>query len=479
MRAFHRALNLRPGELGLTVLLALLYYLVLCTHYFLKPARDALFLTRNGPAELPVVFILSALVSLPITSFYSRLFRLLPLNRMILGTFAFLAANLVGLRFLIGASGGWIYYTFYIWVGIFGAITTSQFWLLSNALFDATQAKRVFAILGTGGILGAVTGGELTSALVGRVGLATEDLLWLSIAVLTGCTGLVAWIWHATAVLRRAEAVRSRPQRIPERGAAKGTLEVLRTVRRSTHLTLTLGIFAVTVVVGTFIDFQFKTVSYEAFSDAGSLTSFLGTFYSRVALVSLAVQLLVAGRLLGSFGAVAGLLVLPLALAAGTAAMILHPVLVAAVALRGGEMTFKYSLDKTARELLFLPVPMAVKRDVKIWFDLFVDRWFRGLAGVLLLILTLVLGLSIRGVAVATAGLVAAWVILVVRLRPAYAEAFRQAIIRREDDVVGALPRMADKEVVTSLIASLRSSNPGQVLYALRLFDDTPDIEIN
>ena len=475
MRTIYRLLNLRSGELGTTSLLAVLYYAILCTHYFLKPARDSLFLVQSGPAELPFVFILGAIISVPITSLYTRAGRSLSPSHLMALSFVFFALNLVGLRFVIMTHPVWVY-VFYIWVGFFGAITVSQFWLLAGKMFDASQGRRVFAVLGTGGILGSVTGGELTNALVGRFHLATEDLIWVSAASLLVCVIPVLWIGQRSS----PDSTESRrpSRRDKDSSALRGTREVIKTVRSSKHLTLTVGILAATVIVGTFVDYLFKTAAYDAFETPADLTSFLGVFYSRVSLVALVVQLFLAGRLLGIFGAVGGLLLLPLTLSAGALWMFILPGLGAAVMLRGGEMTLKYSLDKTARELLFLPVPEAIKRDVKIWVDLFVDRWFRGLAGLLLLAMTLLLGLPMRAVVLVTLLFLAAWVLMVLRMRPAYTDAFRNAIIRRESTVVEQLPKTSNDALVEPLLESLRSEKPQQVLYALGILQDVRGVDL-
>ncbi len=69
MRQFLRTLvEIRRGELAITLLMSLNYYLVLVTYYFLKPARDSLFLVEIGPGQLPVVFMLIAVVATPVTA---------------------------------------------------------------------------------------------------------------------------------------------------------------------------------------------------------------------------------------------------------------------------------------------------------------------------------------------------------------------------------------------------------------------------
>ena len=53
-RFFKSLIDIRRGEVTLTLLMFFYYYLLLVTYYFLKPARDSLFLVRLGAEQLPL-----------------------------------------------------------------------------------------------------------------------------------------------------------------------------------------------------------------------------------------------------------------------------------------------------------------------------------------------------------------------------------------------------------------------------------------
>jgi len=189
--------DLRAGERRLAVLMSANYFLLLLFYYLLKPARDSLFLVEISPAQLPLAYVLTALVAAPVTAAYARAGLKHRLDRLIALTTIVLMVNLVVLRWLIGVRQEWVFYLFYSWVGVAGGLTTSQFWLLANGVFDAAQAKRIFPLLGLGGIAGAFVGGEFTSFLISNLGLPTRDLILVSVLVLAA-----AGLFH-----RRIEAV--------------------------------------------------------------------------------------------------------------------------------------------------------------------------------------------------------------------------------------------------------------------------------
>lgn len=169
---------------------------------------------------------------------------------------------------------------------------------------------------------------------------------------------------------------------------------------------------------------------------------------------------------------------LPIAIFAGSAAMFIFPGLIAAVLLRGSDGTLKYSIDKTGRELLFLPIPLAIKKKVKIFIDLFIDRWFRGLAGGLLLLCTLVLKMDVKQLSLVVAGLLVVWLVFVLLMRKEYVNSFRKAIEKREIDLSGITMHINDQATVNSLIISLGSRSERQVVYALEMLKSVKDVEL-
>ena len=464
-RRLTATLGLREGEGLVALLMAGSYFLLLVSHYFLKPARDALFLTEASPAQLPLVFMASALVAAPATALYARAGRRLSLDKLSAATVLVLALSLALLRWLLDLGQVWVFYLFYAWVGIYGVLATAQFWLVANTLFDSVQARRVFPALGVAGILGAVVGGMATGQIVDRLGIATEDLSLIALGLLLASGTLLILAWPRRSVSESARDLRARARRSSSYKHGEG----LRLVLRSRHLTLMVGLIAVSVMVTAFVDFQFKTVTFASLSGTSELTSFLGRFYALVSLLSLFIQLLLTNRLLRWFGAVGALLILPVLLALGSAAMLAAPALAAGLLLRGSDLALKHSLDKTGRELLYLPVPQALKQRTKVAIDLIVDRWGRGLAGLLLLVLTAGVGLTVRDLGVVVALLAVVWIVLLVAMRGTYRGAFRVAIARRSLDVADLRGGIGDAATAESVLTSLTTGNERQILYGLDL----------
>ncbi len=452
----------RRGERGLATLLTVTYAIDLFGLYLLKPARDTIFLSRLSSADLPLAFMLTALLAVPVSVVYGRASRRWSLTRVHLVSFAVVVLLLASWWPLLRTPSGAASYAFYAWVGVAGGLVTAQFWLLGNAVCDAARAKRLFPLLSLGGIAGAALGGWTTGRVAATIGLDPVALV---------PAGAVAW---AVALVLSAVIVRRWP---PATGRMRGDAAPAEAgLRRSfadlvgsRHLLTIVGLVAVGVMTATFVDFQFKSAAAEAYAGREALLGYLGTFYARMSLLALALQVLLTSRLLRDMGVGGSLLVLPGALLLGSVALLFFPVLPVAAGLRAGEMGLKYSLDKTTRELLYLPVPLGMKRRFKVFIDTIVERAARGVAGLVLLACTSLLGLSWRGTVPLSLAFVVAWIALAVAMRRRYLASFRDAVARRDiaqDDLRVAV---RDPGSLAVLEAALGADDPREVAYALTM----------
>ncbi len=423
---FQSILGLHRRERTLALLMALYHFLLLMSLYLLKPVRDSLFLSGRGPAELPFVFILTTAVVVPVAYLHTRAGRRLNVGPLIDSVSVALVLSLVGLRGLLGVEGEWVAYLLYAWVSIYGLLVTSQFWLMANALFTASQSKRVFTVLSAGAILGAIVGGEVTGLLVDGLGVESENLLLGAAGVLLVSAGLGRWIRGRK---HQGEAELDGASDDPAPEEAAGAVSI---IRDSRHVQLIVGILTLMVVVSTLVDYQFKTVAAQAFATEDGLTSFMGQFYGRVSIIALFVQFVLAPWMMRIVGIGGALSVLPGMLALGSVGMLIVPGLAAGVFLRGAGQSLKHSIDKTGRELLFVPVSLEKKKQVKVFIDLFVDQGAQGLAGVLLIGLAYGLGLGVEMLSVVVLGLIGLWGVLAYRVRYTYVDQFRAKLRAQE-----------------------------------------------
>ncbi|MCP4724164.1 MAG: hypothetical protein GY863_03965 [bacterium] len=471
-------LNLRKGEYIITFLMFFYSFILLVTYYLLKPARDALFLTDIGPSQLPIVFVLIGIIAIPVNSLYSIASRRYRINQLINYTIIALIICLFILRWLMQFDHPWIPYAFYIWVSIFGALTTSQFWLYANTIFNPSQAKRVFILLSLGAILGAFVGGELERLVEGIAETETfniGNILFFCIGLLVICMVFVnaSWIYKS----RENDDLIVRKQGKKTEETKLG--DAFSTIKKSRYLLVIVGIIGMTMATSSFVDYQFKAMANAAYSNPKELGAFLGKFYGRMSLACFILQTFFSYRLLKFLGVGGIIRFLPFGLLLGSATMLFMPGLLAGVMLRGTDGTIKYSLDKTGRELLFLPVSQEIKNKIKIFIDVIVDRWFRAVAGGLMILFITILDFSVSQVSIIVIILLAIWISLTFIIKKEYTDAFRKAIEKRDIDPSELRFNVGDPSTIEHLKNLIKSKNDRQVIYGLDMLQSVKDVDIS
>ena len=135
---------------------------IMAAHALLETARDSLFLARIPPSHLAWAYLAIALLSLAIFLFQRR--EGSDQSRLVIWLLASSGVTLA-FWFLVGKGHLWVLYLLYIWSGVFATLVIVRFWAMLAGFFTVGQAKRVFAFVGVGGVLGAITGSALAALL--------------------------------------------------------------------------------------------------------------------------------------------------------------------------------------------------------------------------------------------------------------------------------------------------------------------------
>ncbi|MBI1940406.1 MAG: HEAT repeat domain-containing protein, partial [Acidobacteria bacterium] len=458
-------LNLERGE-ELPVLLLFLYLTTaLAAFVIAKAVRDSLFLEQFSAKSLPYAYIGVALVIGLVVSIYVRLASRIRQTTLISVTLVFLILNVLLLWWGVRAQWAPIAGIFYIWTNIFGIIITVQVWTVASSTLDTRQARRLFPLIGSGGILGATVGGMIAAGAVDTLG--TDNLVLLLALLLIVSIAIVQTLSRRN---RGADFVRPRPAGgLATRQMSIGT--VFRATFQSRYLRLIAILLMLSAIVTLIIDFQFKAIAQESFASKDELTGFFGSFYSYVGISAFLLQLLAGPRIFEKYGLRLTLLVLPLALLAGTAILLAYPLrLWTGVLLKGSEGTIRYSIDRSTIETLYVPVPETVKAQVKAVIDMVFQRVSDGVGGVLLLLMTDVLDFGMSSLAVFNGLLLSAWVWAALKTRKEYVSAVRATLSERQilpESVVRSAFR--DRGSIDALRAMLNEKDEEVVLYAMEV----------
>ena len=289
---------------------------------------------------------------------YTRIAARLGSRVMTVGTLVFFSSNALlfwhGFRAHPGAGtkpgsfGFLLPGMFYVWVNCFGAIAPVQAWTFVSTLFDTRQARRLFGLVGAGASLGAVTAGLLARVLVRPVG-GTVNLLLVLAALILAAAGIVAF---AGVRLRR---VGPTTRRTPPKHPFSDSIGL---IVRSPYLRLLAALVFLVAISTQWTAFQLSVVANARFgAHADALTAFFGTFYFVMGVATFTLQLLLSGPVLRRFGVAVTIVILPLTLGMGSALILLLPGFWPVLFTNACDQGFRFSLDKSTYELLYLPLP--------------------------------------------------------------------------------------------------------------------------
>ena len=427
--------EVKPGEGGTLLLLAVNVFLLLTAYYLIKPVRESLILTGGGAevksyASAGQVILLAIAVPL-----YARLAGRFERRKLISIVTLFFMACLVAFYFLVlaGASVGVV---FYLWVGIFNLMVVAQFWSFANDVYTPEEGKRLFVIVAFGASLGAIVGCKMAGLLLGLVGMA--QLLLLACALL----GISIVLTNIVDTRERRGAGKDSKPRVDEPvgeetgggsdGEGMGKTSGFKLVMRSRYLTMIAFLMLLANWVNTTGEYILSKLVSNAAADAvaagtaGGLDAgaWIGQFYSDfffyVNVLGVILQLFAVSRILKYMGVRVALLILPLTALVGNLLVVALPVLAYLRWTKTFENATDYSLQNTVRNVLFLPCTREEKYNAKQAVDTFFVRAGDVFSAGLVFAGTTYLSFNIRSFAAFNAGLVVVWVILAVLIGREY-----------------------------------------------------------
>ena len=459
--------DVRSGEFRRVGLMAAFLFFLLAANNVIKVVRDSLFLSRFPITQLPYVYLMAAAIAGAVITIYSRYTSRLSLSQVILGTHAFIISNVIIFWLLIALYDfGWVLYAFYMWSAIVGLVVVAQFWTLANDLFNSREGKRLFGILTAAGTLGAMTGGVAANFAV-KFFFGTYQLLWFIVALFGGALG-VAWfgVENARAAKHRESVTASEVKKQDASG-------ILDTLRSSRYLQAIAALVFVSVVVSTLIDYQFKAAAKEAYQSTDALTGFFGSYYAWLSIVTFIVQVWLTGKLFAGLGLTPSLLLLPITLLAGSIGFLAWPGLLTATATRFAEASLRTSVNHTGVEILYLPIPDFIKKKIKVFLDVTIERLGDGTAALIILFYILFLGGSeVTLLSYFSIGLIFLWAAFVFVAQGGYMDAMRRSLAYREVSLKEVQIDYAEKGTVDAVLKTLEEKDEPSVLFGLDLIEN-------
>jgi AAA family ATP:ADP antiporter len=451
-----RLLDVRPGERRNAAGAFLTLFGMLAAHTLLETARDTLFLMDLPAGRLPFVYLGIAIVAL---AFGQLRFRFAgPDGRnQIAGLSVAAAAVTLLFRLLLPHSDTWLLYALYLWSGLIATLLVVRFWTVAAELFTFSQAKRLFPLVGSGSILGAVAGSAVARAIV--VGAEPTALLPAAAAAFL-LTAL------APAILCKPPPEDRVRHLVPEEDRPADSWANLRDIVAHPYLKRIAALMVLSTTTFTVADFVFKsavasTVSAEQLGWVFATTALIVNVFSLVA------QLVLVGWMTRRLAVDRVLTVLPVLLLGAAAWIAAGGGALAAFLLRGVDGTFRHSLQRTANEVLWVPLSSEWRERSKGLIDVIGQRGGQAFAS-LGLLLAGWLGVTQPVLGAILVALCIAWIAVAIDVKRPYFDVFRRTLDEGSIRTRIEFPELSLSSL-ESLIAALGSADEKEVRAGLDL----------
>jgi ATP:ADP antiporter, AAA family len=469
-RLLRPIVQFRDGEITTALLMFLYAFLAMTSYNIIKPITRSEFIAGFGAENIPYVTFTMGLLIGVVMQGYTKLVSPVP-RRWLIPTTQVGIAGLLLLFYVLftTVASEWVgvAVAFYIVSQILSILLISQFWTLANDVYDPRQAKRIFGFIGGGASLGGATGAGLTAFLVRSVG--SENMILLAAGVMVVCLGIVTVI-----VRREKSAGTSDAAKTGEEESVSGG-EALRLLGASRHLQIISLVIAFGALASNIVDQQVNmaVAEFKGSGNKDAIAAFLGQLIVYLSLIGFVIQVTLTSRIHRILGIGFALLVLPFSMGGAAVVILFNRALWAPSMGRIVDTSIRYTIDKTSREVLFLPLPADLKYRAKPFIDVTMDRFAKGVAAVLMLICIKDwgLGLDWQQLSYVSLVIVGLWIVTAFAARREYMRSFRKSI--EQQIVAPADVRFGepDPSSVETLVSELAHPEPRRALYAIDLLD--------
>jgi AAA family ATP:ADP antiporter len=402
------------------------FFLIIAAYWLVKPIKKALLIGYYKESGWTVAGMhfdaaqveliakeINLLLAILATWLFAKVAFHLKREKLSLTIMAFFATGFLGFAILFYQPGVATRWLFYFFGDFFATLMVASFFAFLNDSGDSQMARRLYGIIGLGGVLGGFFGSAVIASYVKQV--SPSGVALMAIGAL-GVMALIAWFAG-----KRIAILPNEPPAPPSPTGHSVWREGVQVFIHSPYLIGIAMLVGLYEMVSTMMDYQFtSTVShFVAEEDLGAHFSSVFAFTNFMAVLA---QLFLTRWVLVRMGVTSALLVLPVAALVGEAGFVLLPGLLLGSLLNTLDNAFAYSINQSSKEALYVPVKQEVKYQGKAFIDILVLRSSKAIAALLSLLLTTALAgfENTRWLSVIVLALLVVWIMVIRNIRPIY-----------------------------------------------------------
>jgi ATP:ADP antiporter, AAA family len=459
---------LQPEEARSALLMMLFFFLSMACVGVIKPLSTSLCIGKVGfdSPRYPALYASLALLAGPIVLLFQSLARRVTHAVLLIVTVGIFLFTFGIFRFsLFRFHETWVYFSFYVWGGLFTLLIPTMGWVISYDLYRIREAKRLFGLLATGGVLGGATG-SFATVLSAHSQRRLEIQLLFCLIILE----IMAVLLYRLAQRRARQDNRAMTRNYT---SSEGNLHSLKSLLRLPYVRCIAWLVLLAAVATTLIDLNYQWFLKDRFGGVPkNLTQILAMLLGCLYLLSACVNLF-GQRILKRFSLPVFLLISPVALGGASLFGAVFSRFWTVVVGKAAAGILSPSLHKTGVEMLY--IPLASRKNtlsLKSFIDLAVFKLGDALGAVLFIVLLKILERPAQIAAVLQVAAISAWAFLALRLGKEYIRLLRTSV--RDGMIVQPAIALESGQPEEALLEALRSPDPKKIrlgLIGLRQLD--------
>lgn len=472
MQRIWRLLNIKPDEQGAVRVLAAYYFLITAAYFLGMAAAPSIFYEAFGEEAkrfYPLLTTINTVLVALLIPTFNRLTHRLPLNPLVIGSNLLFAGTLFLLQILLGVTQ-WAS-ALMVPVVLSGfTIGQLQYYLIAGTIFDARQSKRILGLIGIGGGLAGILSGlairplmDVFVRLFNNETLGAQSIILVAV-ILTAITALI--VRQAQPFMRQPES----PQ--AEESDTRTTKTASDKPIFDRYLLTLMVIIGAFILSATLADIQYRTLLAERYPSADDQTVFHGYYTAAAGAIQMVMRLFIVGPVLVNFGILAGLLALPIGMIFASSGVLIFRNVYAGTALKGIDQSLRFTLNETAVELGWVPVPPEQRLIAKPFVSGVFIAVVQGATGILVFGLNSLDFESVRILSGVILVVCLAWIPAVIALRRGYLNKLMTSIQDRSFDFEDLNIDTADSAIVQTIDRTLRNGTDLERAFVLDIIED-------
>ncbi len=286
---FYTALNIEKAETTSVVLFLVQSVFLGIFYGAFDVGAHALFLSVYPAAMIPKAYVISGLAGIVLTSIYAKIQNKLPFSKLAWINLVFISVATALLRILFQfTESSWLIFLIFVMMGPLNIIALLGFWGAAGRMFSLRQGKRLFGLIDSGQIFGAILSTFAIPVLI-AFGFQQKNLLFLSSVSVVGALIIQIIISFKYNLNKQITRLDEKP---------KGIKEIFKS-----RYVIYMSVFVVmSMLAAFFIQYSFLTVTKENYPDHNDLTEFLGAFTGSLLLFTFLFKTFVYSKLMKTYG---------------------------------------------------------------------------------------------------------------------------------------------------------------------------------